>query len=264
MRGESRAPLVEASDGFLYIVKWLQDSKTANCIRNGALRNTIYEKIGLPVTPWMAIEISTEFLNRNRLEWLGGPREKPTPGYHYGSRWAGASEETVFEMLPTTWHQRICNRSTFWAAYVADVWTLRLAPRQAIFVEDHISGNIRVVFIDHGSPFPRTRRSSSTDIDTILYSDRTLYDDSVFADQLQIWIRHIQDNGEAAVMTACRQMPAEWKSAAVEAFSEFLIRRIAGLENILRTTTPSAAVHRHLPRTEFPSSTTPFDPGLIA
>jgi hypothetical protein len=264
MRGKSRAPLVEANDGFLYVVKWLHDPKSANSIRNGALRNSIYEQIGLPITPWAAIGFSAEFFNKNRQQWLGPTREKPAPGYHYGSRWAGCAEKTVFEILPTTWYQRIRNRNTFWGAYVADVWTLRLAPRQAVFVEDHVSGDVRVVFIDHGSGFTIARKSNPVDIETLLYPDRRVYDDSIFSEQLLLWISQIENTGEAAVKTASRRIPPEWKNASIDAFSEFLIHRISNLRNTLHSTSPPFPSYRYAPSRIIPSSSVPFDPGAIA
>jgi len=264
MRGKSQAPLIEASDTFLYVVKWIFDARSACNIRNESLRNSIYGQLGLPVASWAPVDVSHEFIQKSRGLWLNGSKERPVAGYHFGSRWVGRAEETVFDLLPTTWHERIQNRAAFWGAYVADVWTMRRDPRQAIFVEDHVSGDVRVVFIDHGSTYPVTYKSQRTNFEGLFYPDRTIYDESCRTEELHFWIQQVRCLGEAAVRTSYDSVPSEWKTASIDVFAEFLIKRIGELENLVLSASRPFHAEGNRPIRVIPKRSAPFDPGILA
>ena len=57
-RGKSQTALMEASDHHQYVVKWMNGARSTICVRMEALRNSVYQLMGLPVSSWTTIEVS--------------------------------------------------------------------------------------------------------------------------------------------------------------------------------------------------------------
>jgi hypothetical protein len=234
-RGKSQTALVEASDHHQYVVKWMNGARSTICVRMEALRNSIYQLMGLPVSSWTTIEIPDELIEaypEMRLTSALG-RVRPAAGIHFGSRVVCDPPLRSYETLPAELYSRVRNRSDFWGAYALDVWTERYDDRQAVFAHGEDSLDLMAVFIDHGNSVRSLEPTVRPSFASCLFPDRRIYLEHEMMDVVEEWIARIQQHGQTAIATAYAQLPADWKTASVEALSHQFIRRIADLPEVI-------------------------------
>jgi hypothetical protein len=235
MQGKSQAALIEASDHEQYVVKWMHGPRSTIGVRLEALRNSIYQYLGLPVSSWTTIDIPDQLIDAHPEMWISSPKGlvRPDAGIHFASRFVSSPSGAFYEFLPSRMFTRVTNRADFWGAYAADVWTERFEIRQAVFVPDESPSNLRAVFIDHGSSFALLGSKEVARLTSCLYSDRLIYPESEMVTGLHDWIEHIRKNGHAAVAHAHETLPPEWITASVIEKESRLIDRIQDLRDIL-------------------------------
>jgi hypothetical protein len=195
----------------------------------------VYQYLGLPVSTWTTIDIPDELLDAHPEMWISTPKGmiRPDAGIHFASRLVSPPGGAFYEFLPDRMFSRVTNRSDFWGAYAADVWTERFEIRQALFVPDEAPSSLRAIFIDHGSSFALMGSKEVARLTSCLYSDRLIYPESEMVTGLHDWIEHIRKNGHAAVSQAHDSLPPEWiTSSVVEKESRF-IDRIQDLRDIM-------------------------------
>src|ERR1035437_4051960 len=122
LRGGSQPILIRASDGFFYVVKFLNNPQGSNLLFNEALGTEIFRGAGLPVPEWRTIYLSEEFLDHNPECWIETEqgRRRPTAGLCFGSRFLSLRNTSSFEIIPGQSFSRIRNRMDFWTAWVLD------------------------------------------------------------------------------------------------------------------------------------------------
>lgn len=154
LRGGSQPVLVQASDGFLYVVKFLNNPQGSNLLFNEALGTELFRGAGLPVPEWRLVHISEEFLDRNQACWMELEHGllRPKAGWCFGSRFLNLRNTSVFEILSRTSFNRISNRRDFCTAWVLDALCGHADNRQAIFIERDTK-SLEAFFIDHGHLF---------------------------------------------------------------------------------------------------------------
>jgi hypothetical protein len=235
MQGKSQAALIRANDHEQYIVKWMHGPRSTVSVRLEALRNSVYQYLGLPVSTWTTIEIPDDLLDAHPEMWISTPKglTRPDAGVHFASRMVSAPGGAFYEFLPTRLFSRISNRSDFWGAYAADVWTERFEIRQAVFIPDEAPSTLRAVFIDHGSSFALLGSKEVARLTSCLYSDRLIYPESEMVTSLYDWIEHIRKNGHDAVAHAHDMLPPEWLTASVIEKEARLLERIPDLRDII-------------------------------
>jgi hypothetical protein len=235
MQGKSQAALIKANDHEQYVVKWMHGPRSNVSVRLEALRNSVYQYLGLPVSTWTTVDIPDELLDAHPEMWISSSKGmiRPDAGIHFASRLVSPPGGAFYEFLPNRMFSRVTNRSDFWGAYAADVWTERFEIRQALFVPDEAPSSLRAIFIDHGSSFALMGTKEVARLTSCLYSDRLIYPESEMVTGLHDWIEHIRKNGHAAVSQAHDSLPQEWiTSSVVEKESRF-IDRIQDLRDIM-------------------------------
>lgn len=88
MAGKSQTVLAEGADHHQYFVKWMYSPRSAIAVSLEALRNSVYELMGLPVASWRTIEISDRLIDARRDMWpiSSGMAVRPPAGVHFASR----------------------------------------------------------------------------------------------------------------------------------------------------------------------------------
>jgi hypothetical protein len=176
LRGGSQPILAQASDGFLYVVKFTNNPQGRNISFNEAMGTELYQAAGLPVPVWKPLVLTEEFLNRNNLCWIETAEGfvRPESGLCFGSRYLGGDGEKLWEILPRSSFARIANAGDFYLAWLVDICAAHTDNRQAVF-EDR-PGGIQAVFVDHGHMFsgpegmsPRPNYRASAYLDMRIY-----------------------------------------------------------------------------------------------
>jgi hypothetical protein len=235
MQGKSQAALIKASDNEQYVVKWMHGPRSTVGVRLEALRNSVYQFLGLPVSTWTTIDIPNELLDAYPGMWISSSKGmiRPDAGIHFASRLVSPPGGAFYEFLPSRMFSRVTNRSDFWGAYAADVWTERFEIRQALFVPDEAPSSLKAIFIDHGSSFALMGTKEVARLTSCLYSDRLIYPESEMVTGLHEWIEHIRKNGREAVTQAHNSLPKEWITSSVIEKESRLIDRIHDLRDIM-------------------------------
>ncbi len=153
LRGGSQPILVEASDGFKYVVKFVNNPQGRDVPFNEAMGSELYGAVGLPVPAWKPLTVTEQFLHQNTQCWFETATgfQKPESGLCFGSSYLGRAGLTLWEILPRSSFSRVLNRSDFTLAWLLDVAANHTDCRQAVFEEK--PEGIRATFIDHGHMF---------------------------------------------------------------------------------------------------------------
>ena len=82
LRGGSQPILAQASDGFLYVVKFANNLQGPNVLFNESAGSELFRAIGVPVPEWRPLRVSDSFLEKNRDCWMQTPggRLRPSSG----------------------------------------------------------------------------------------------------------------------------------------------------------------------------------------
>ena len=183
-----------------------------------ALNSALYQEIGLPTPQWSAMEVCDAFIDANPDMWFSsnsGP-VRPKAGLHFASSIVGAENQTVFEVLPGTWYERIQNRDAILGALVADVWSDHVDSRQALFLQRGGEHALSMVFIDHGHMFGGPDCAQRMRLRACFHLDMRMYAGLDLADRLDSWIQRIQDGGMAMLANAASSIPEEWQSSSLQ------------------------------------------------
>jgi hypothetical protein len=154
LRGGSQPILAQASDGFLYVVKFANNLQGPNLLFNESAGSELYRSCGLPVPEWTPLRASDSFLDKNPDCWMETPegRLRPASGLCFGSRFLGGNGKRLFEILSGSMYKRVRNQASFWLAWLVDVCAEHVDNRQAIFVEN-AERSLDAYFVDHGHLF---------------------------------------------------------------------------------------------------------------
>src|SRR5580658_8852284 len=87
MRGGAQAHLIEASDGFFYVVKFLNNPQHRRILVNEYIGSRFLSYLGISTPEVAMVRISEDFLRENPEVYLQtGSRRIPVPaGWHFGS-----------------------------------------------------------------------------------------------------------------------------------------------------------------------------------
>jgi hypothetical protein len=154
MRGGSDPSLVQASDGYQYVLKFANNMQGPNVLFNERIGSDLYRACGLSTPPRKWLLVDDDFIDRNPGCWIQTPLGplRPEAGFCFGSRFLGMDGKRLLEILPGNSHQRIRNRQSFWLAWLIDICADHADNRQAVFLEDQ-KGGLKAFFVDHGHLF---------------------------------------------------------------------------------------------------------------
>jgi hypothetical protein len=225
LRGGSQPILAEASDGLLYVVKFINNLQGPNLLFNESAGSELFRACGLAVPSWKPVFIGDSFIDQNTDCWMQTPegRLRPDSGLCFGSRFLGGEGIRLLEILPGTSFKRVRNLDSFWLAWMIDICAEHADNRQALFIEN-TGGWLDAHFFDNGHLFggpkgeQRLSFQASRYLDSRIYphvssqSHRTFQTFAGSVDVDKLW-RRIQS------------LPSDWKTAtALKRFTECLDR----------------------------------------
>jgi hypothetical protein len=225
LRGGSQPILVEASDGFFYVVKFLNNFQGPNLLFNEAIGTEIFRLAGLAVPEWRTVAISEHFLAQNPGCWLESEHGlvKPQTGLCFGSRFLELGECRVFEILSGGFFSRVRDRRNFWTAWLLDVLSEHTDNRQALFVEGETQW-LDAYFVDHGHLLGGARGSAAPHFRASRYLDPRIYPAVSRADA-EAAQKAILGIDPLALAETVLQLPALWKTAsAIVRFGQLMRR----------------------------------------
>lgn len=115
LKGRSQPILVQASDGLLYVIKFIDNPQGPNLLFNECMGSELYHSFGLTVPSWKPILVTDSFLDQNPACWkqdmdgLG----RPKAGLCFGSRFLGGDGIRLLEIIPGSSFSRVRNQDSF-------------------------------------------------------------------------------------------------------------------------------------------------------
>jgi len=238
LRGGSQPILALASDGFLYVVKFLNNPQGPNVLFNEIAGSELYRACGLAVPEWRSLLLSDSFIDKNPESWMQTPegRLRPTAGLCFGSRFMEGDGKRLIEFLPRSSFTRVRNRTSFWLAWLIDVCAEHTDNRQAIFVED-AEGWLDARFVDHGHLFGGPKAVQKKSFLASRYLDPRIYEGVSSEDRLG-FMESIRALDSDKLWQRIEATPVDWRQAsAFDGFARSLERLSKSflVQNVLDT-----------------------------
>jgi hypothetical protein len=225
LRGGSQPILAEASDGLLYVVKFINNLQGPNLLFNESAGSELYRTCGLAVSSWKPLLLTDPFINQNSDCWMQTPkgRLRPKSGLCFGSRFLGGDDIRLLEILPKTSLKRVRNREDFWLAWLIDICACHVDNRQAVFLEDG-AGWLAAFFVDHGHLFGGPNGEQRHHFMASRYLDPRIYQ-SVSSQRFRSFRTVALSLDAEQLWRRIQTLPDDWKtSSAVDGFVECLNR----------------------------------------
>jgi hypothetical protein len=225
LRGGSQPVLVAGTDSRLYVLKFNNNCQGPHIPFNEVAGTELYKACGLAVPEWRAMLVSDHFLDNNPGCWMETPdgSKRPETGICFASRFLGTPGNDLLEILPGSNFQRICNRTSFWFAWLLDVCCDHADNRQAVFERDS-NGRLNAHFIDMGHMFGGPRGEFNPLPAASRYIDPRIYTDIPYrqAAELLTAVRALNLDELRSRMLG---MPADWTlPAALRCFDRCIDR----------------------------------------
>lgn len=212
LRGGSQPVLAEASDGFLYVVKFSNSLQGLNLAFNESVGTELYRSVGLPVAAWRPITVTDSFIDASPACWLETASGlcRPEAGKCFGSRFMAREGTRLFEILPGAYIQRVKNREDFWLAWFIDICAEHADSRQALFRELP-GGELTATFFDHGRMFGGADGQLELKARTPAYLDGRMYPEMGREQFSQMLDRAIGNLDAYEFSKEVGRLPDEWK-----------------------------------------------------
>jgi hypothetical protein len=249
MRGGAQAHLMDASDGFSYVVKFANNPQHRRILVNEWLASAFLQYLGIATPPVAMVEITGAFLDANPEVYiqLGRERRAVESGWHFGSRYPGDPRRTVvYDFLPDVLLETVENFADFLAVLVFDKWTGNADSRQAIFFRAQVSelagagAADRLGFVaqmvDNGYVFEGPHWRFGDSPIQGLYFRPLVYQAVRGLGAFEPWLERIQYFPDDVVDRAVKEIPAAWlegEEDALERLLERLLRRRARVADLL-------------------------------
>ncbi len=214
MRGGSQSILLEADDGYLYVVKLQDNPQHRRTLVNEWIATGLLRSMGISAPIPAMIEVSQSFLDQYPLVCfhLGSKVWRPSPGVHFGSRYP--DNITVYDFLPRILLKRLRNLSDFVGALVMDVWLAHADNRQAVFYRcDNSDGEVpapfTAVMIDNGYCLGGAEWNLERKI-APLHLDKAVYEGCWCEEVIEGWLARLERIPESLMWELAATIPAVW------------------------------------------------------
>lgn len=259
MRGGAQSHLIEADDGHYYIVKFLNNPQGRRILINELLGTEIFRYLHLAAPPYQIVEITREFLDHNPDVYmqLGSRRREVEPGWHFGSRCPGhPGTMGLYDILPDVLIAKVCNRTDFLGAMVADKWLsnsdgrqavyFRGSPRQWTFQPGHHPSkkDYIALLIDHGYVLDGPNWTFGDAAVSGRYHRPFLYEDVTGLASFQPWLDQVRHLPLQVLDDAYKRIPPQWFDRDQDLFEgllDQLAARRSRVDDLLRATRDSSA-----------------------
>lgn len=211
VRGVCQASVVEASDGFLYVLK-TPGPKTPNLLFNEAFGSELLTHFGLPAAAWKPLELENDFIEAHPEMWFKSARNvcrRPVAGLHFGSRLISSKRSIgTYQIIPSSWVPRIKNRTKFIGALAIDIWSNHCDRRQAIYARS--GENLKATFIDNGHMFGGLVGTETASPRCCMTHDLAVYTGLGVHRLFQLWHKRIMAADLRDIRQLAEKMPLEW------------------------------------------------------
>jgi hypothetical protein len=225
LRGGSQPILAEASDGLLYVAKFINNLQGPNVLFNEGAGSELYRVCGLAVPSWKPLLLTDSFLDQNSNCWMETPegRLRPDSGLCFGSRFLGEDVIRPLEVLPGTSLNRVRNRKDFWLAWLIDICACHVDNRQAVFLKDG-DGWLNAFFVDHGHLFGGPNGQLRRHFIASRYLDPRIYQSVSSQQFVNLW-KIILGLDVEQLWQNIQTLPEDWKTpSALGGFVQCLER----------------------------------------
>lgn len=246
MRGGAQAHLLEASDGFFYVVKFSNNPQHRRILVNEWISSIFLRHLGLASPEPAMVRVTEEFVAANPDVYLqvGRERRAPEVGWHFGSRFPGdPSRNSVYDFIPDALLDKVENVKEFAGVLAFDKWAANADSRQAIFFRAHVvessprtAGPARLGFVaqmvDNGYVFdgPHWRLSDSP-VQGLYFRPLVYAHVRGWAD-FEPWLDRIRHFPDEIVDQAVKQIPPSWLEGAGAELEHLLDRVLARRKRI--------------------------------
>lgn len=253
MRGGAQAHLIEADDGHSYIVKFQNNPQHRRILVNEWIGGEILRHLQIAAPESTIVAVSAEFLDANPNVYieLGKRRDRPQPGWHFGSRHPGNPETTaIYDFIPESMLNQVANREHFLGALVFDRWTANGDGRQAVFFRAQLKDWLEkpgipprklgfvAMMIDHGFIFDGPNWALTESAIGGLYGRQSVYSGVRSIEDFEPWLGRVVGFPPEVLDKALRQIPQEWiagESETLERMLEKLLARRARVQDLIYT-----------------------------
>lgn len=254
MRGGAQAHLVEAGDGYCYVIKATNNPQHRRILVNEWIAGCFLRYLQIRAPEVAVVELPPSLLEQEpELHLLKGKTHVPIPpGWHFGSRYPGHPERsTVYDYLPDALLPNVVNLRDFAGAMVFDKWIGNSDARQCVFYRAHqrqpaaeeapIPSRPGFVasMIDHGFVFqgPHWRLDAAPRHG--IYARPAVYARIAGWQDFEPWIGRIEHFPEEQMDLAMKGLPPEWVAgdeAALEDLLALLLERRGRIRHIVEDT----------------------------
>ena len=240
MRGGAQAHLLEADDGYWYVVKFRNNPQHRRILVNELLSSAFLDYLKITAPETALVELSPSFLAANAEVHisLGSRRIDIEPGWHFGSRYPGDPSRTaVYDFLPDALLPQVVNLEDFRAILVFDKWVGNADGRQSVFYRAMVrrgdpgsasgaGGRPGFVarMIDHGFAFNGPNWDFPESPLQGLYARRLVYDSVRSLDDFQPWLDQVISFPEEVIDRAWKRIPRDWIDGEEDALDQLLGR----------------------------------------
>lgn len=222
MRGKSGACLIECDNGFSYVVKLANNPQGGRrSLVNEWIGSTLLTQLGIATPEVAFIQIDDQCIGNN------GSLQ---PGVHFGSRYPGASQTTVWDLFPARLLPKVSNYHHFAGALMVDQWTANADTRQAVFFRQAANGTepglLVAQMIDNGSMFgghdwvlPESAAACTHDPIAAHRFDFAMCD-------FEPWLSALEKLSPEVVDAAVAKLPENWLSPGDEPLLRNLLAQL--------------------------------------
>lgn len=226
MRGGSQSHLMRCSDDNYYVVKFQNNPQHRRILVNELLATRLAERMGLPTTPTIIVEVSKRLIDSTDDLVIELPKYRVpcSPGKQLGSKFFGNPHNLrTLDLLPGEELREVNNFGDFAGMVVFDKWTCNCDGRQCLFMLQD-SGDFSMVGIDQGFCFNAGEWNFPDSPLRGLYGNKTIYRDLVKSmDSFEPWLTRIEREFTLdTILQAADGIPPEWFEFDHVALSQLL------------------------------------------
>ena len=231
LNGASQSSLVATGDGTLYAVKFLEFVGQLGLV-NEVVGSELMAGMGLPVPQWKPILLTEDFIRRHPKMWYRDTPEskgfRPEGGLAFGARvTVSKGRNQTYEILPSSWAERIVNRDDFVGALLFDLWANNCDRRQCVFLTDDHGKTLRALFVDNDQLFGGRFANENTCPRRTIVRNPEIYRGTWNEESVSRWRKKIDQIDDALIDRVLAGIPVEWAAQSAIKFvaTELRLRR---------------------------------------
>ena len=231
MRGGAQSHLMRCTDGYDYVVKFLNNPQHPRVLLNEWLGTRLAGMIGLPVAEVAVVHVGEELVAHapDLVVEIGGLRKKLTSGLCLGSRYVVSPfDGQAYDYLPENMMNRVRNVGEFAGALAFDKWTCNADGRQAVFWKRNRERKFTATFIDQGYCFNAGEWNFQDAPLRGVFGRNDVYSCVTSWESFEPWLSRIEHFPESSLWPLLQEVPPEWYGAIEEVgglLSRLLVRR---------------------------------------